>query len=109
MTEVGNLTAMLVTGSNRWRFADPAGSPLEACGTILPVDFSASVAEVEREAAFDAALPQADLGVVSPWMREMPRFTPRRWARAERLKAIAGTFDNRFAHWIEPEEANRRG
>lgn len=109
MAEVGELTAMLVTGGNRWRFADPVGSPLEAVGTILPVDFSEGVAEAEREAAFDEALPRADLVVVSPWLREMPRFTAERWARAERLKAIAGTFDNRFARWIEPEEAKRRG
>lgn len=109
MTEVGDLTAMLVTGGNRWRFADPGGSPLDAVGAILPIDFSPGVPEAERMAAFDAALPQADLIAVSPWLREMPRFTPERWEKAERLKAIAGTFDMRFAHWIEPEEAQRRG
>ena len=109
MTEARDLTVMLVAGGNRWRFADPAGTPLEGCRAILPVDFAETVPEREREAAFDAALPEADLIVVSPWLRDMPVFTPERWARAGRLKAIAGTFDNRFAHWIDVADALRRG
>ena len=47
--------------------------------------------------------------VVSPWLREMPAFTPERWERATKLKAIAGTFDMRFAHWIDPRDAQKRG
>ena len=43
MVQAADLTAMLITGGNRWRFADPAGSPLEAVGTLIHVDFSPAV------------------------------------------------------------------
>lgn len=109
MPTPADLTAILITGGNRWRFADPAGTALEEIGTIIPLDFSAEVPEAERFRAFDAALPRADLIVVAPWLGAMPPFTPERWATAGRLKAIAGTFDMRFAHWIDPAEAQERG
>lgn len=109
MVQAADLTAMLITGGNRWRFADPAGSPLEAVGSVIPVDFSPAASAEDRERAFDEALPQVDIIVVSPWLREMPVFTPERWERAAKLKAIAGTFDMRFAHWIDPLDAKQRG
>ena len=109
MPQAADLTAMLITGGNRWRFADPTGSPLEAVGNIIHVDFSPAVSAADQEAAFDEALPQVDLIVVAPWLREVPAFTPERWDRATKLKAIAGTFDMRFAHWIDPRDAQQRG
>lgn len=109
MSDASGLAVMLVTGGNRWRFADPAGTPLESYRELIRVDWDESLDAATWSAKFDEALPKADLIVVSPWFREMPFFDEARWAKAGRLKAIAGTFDNRFAHWIDVADAQRRG
>jgi phosphoglycerate dehydrogenase-like enzyme len=101
-------TVMLVTAYMK-RFADPAGSPLEAWGDLRQVDWLEGMDDDQRAQVFDAALPDVDAVVVSPWTMSMPPFTPERWAKAPRLKVIAGTFDNRFASWIDIADAARRG
>jgi phosphoglycerate dehydrogenase-like enzyme len=62
-----------------------------------------------RYQLFDDALPGADAVVVAPWTFAMPPFTSERWAKATRLKVIAGTFDNRFGHWLDVADAQRHG
>jgi len=102
-------SVVLATEQNGRRVADPAGSPLDGSATLSRVDWLDPMDDAERTARFDAALPEADAIVVSPWSARIPRFTADRWARAPGLKVIAGTFDNRFGHWIDVEEALRRG
>lgn len=102
-------TVMLVTAPPTKRFTDPVGSPLEACGDLKRVDWLEAMPDDQRFALFDAALPGADAVVVSPWTMAMPPFTAERWAKASRLKVIAGTFDNRFDQWIDIADAVRRG
>lgn len=102
-------TVLLVTAPPMPRYADPVGTPLEASGDLRRVDWPESMADEERFRLFDEALPEADAVVVAPWNSALPPFTPERWARASRLKVIAGTFDNRFAHWIDVADATRRG
>jgi len=46
------------------------------------------------------ALPGADAVVVSPWCQFPLSLTPDVLDRTTRLKVIAGTFDNRFAAWV---------
>jgi phosphoglycerate dehydrogenase-like enzyme len=66
--------------------------------------------EVERVALFDAALAGAEVLQFAPWLfGYLPAFTDDRWARAPRLKVIAGTFDNRFGDWLDVDDAGRRG
>jgi phosphoglycerate dehydrogenase-like enzyme len=91
------------------RFADPAGSPLEACGNLRRVDWLESMDDDERFQLLDAALPGADAMVVGPWTLAMPPFTAERWQKASQLRVIAGTFDNRFGHWLDVADALRRG
>ncbi len=102
-------TVMLVTAPHMKRFADPAGSPLAAGCEVRRVDWLESMDDERRAQLFDEALPGADAIVVSPWTMAMPPFTAERWAKASRLKVIAGTFDNRFAPWIDIGDAARRG
>jgi phosphoglycerate dehydrogenase-like enzyme len=102
-------TVLLVTEPRMKRFADPAGSPLEGCGDLRRVDWLESMDDEERFQLFDAALADADAVVVGPWTMAMPPFTAERWAKASRLKTIAGTFDNRFGHWLDVADAFRRG
>jgi phosphoglycerate dehydrogenase-like enzyme len=102
-------TVMLVTAPHTKRYADPAGSPLEACDDLRRVDWLESMPDAERFAQFDSALPDAEAVVISPWTMAMPPFTHDRWAKASRLKVIAGTFDNRFESWIDIADAARRG
>ncbi len=102
-------SVVLVTEQNGRRFADPSGSPLTGRVRLTHVEWHDAMGEDERAALFDAAIHDADAVVVSPWSARLPRFTADRWARTPRLKVIAGTFDNRFGHWIDVEEALRRG
>lgn len=102
-------TVMLVTAPHMKRFADPAGSPLEALVDLRRVDWLDSMDDERRAQLFDEALPDAAAIVVSPWTMDMPPFTAERWAKASRLKVIAGTFDNRFEPWIDVVDARRRG
>src|SRR3954471_1510245 len=102
-------SVVLVTEPRMGRFAEVAGTPLEAIGDLRRVDWSAGMTEEQRHALFDDALVDADAVVVSPWcIPSMPPFTPERWAGANRLKVIAGTFDNRFGHWLDVGEPLRR-
>ncbi|MBA3416918.1 MAG: hypothetical protein H0U10_16990 [Chloroflexia bacterium] len=100
---------MLVTEERSRLEADPVGSPLEGIADVVRVDWTPAMDEAERAAAFDAALPEAEAIVVSPWCREMPPFDTARWEKAGRLKVIAGTFDNRFGHWLDVGDAGARG
>jgi phosphoglycerate dehydrogenase-like enzyme len=103
-------TVVLVTEPRMKRHAEVDGSPLEAIDHLRRVDWQEGMTEEQRYALFDDALVGADALVVSPWTwANMPRFTLERWARANRLKVIAGTFDNRFGNWLDVREAIRRG
>lgn len=103
-------SVVLVTEPRMGRYAEVAGTPLETIGDLRRVDWQPGMTEEQRHALFDEALGNADAVVVSPWsIPSMPPFTPERWARANRLKVIAGTFDNRFGHWIDVREALQRG
>jgi phosphoglycerate dehydrogenase-like enzyme len=102
-------TVLLVTAPPFPRLADPVGTALAACGDLRRVVWPESMPDEERFRLFDEALPEADAVVVAPWNSTLPPFTPERWAKASRLKVIAGTFDNRFAHWIDVADAARRG
>ena len=64
----------------------------------------------EEEAAFEqflAALKQADAAVIGCWHR--PAMQPEHWRQAENLKVFAGTFDNRFAGWVDFDFLDARG
>ena len=52
-------------------------------------------------------LPKADAVVMGPWHRLTT--TPEDWLRAEKMKVLAGTFDNRFAGWVDLRELISRG
>jgi phosphoglycerate dehydrogenase-like enzyme len=82
------------------RHAAVEGSPLEG---------RTEVHRVEDAREFDAALPEADAVLASPWSFSIPELTADRWSRAEKLRAIAGTFNHRFGGWLDLAEARRRG
>jgi len=83
---------------------------LEGAGTVRRLDLPAMADEAQREAAFDRALPEADALLLAPWGRQgVPLFTAERWEMAGALRAIAGTFDHRFAAWLDVAEAQQRG
>jgi phosphoglycerate dehydrogenase-like enzyme len=109
VSDAREATVMLVTAPHMKRFADPADTPLEGCGELRRVDWLETMDDERRYQLFDEALPDAAAIVVSPWTMSMPPFTAQRWAQAPRLKVIAGTFDNRFEHWIDVADAARRG
>ena len=48
---------------------------------------------------FVAHLKAADAGVIGAWYR--PPMQPEHWEQAEKLKVFSGTFDNRFADWVD--------
>ena len=101
---------VLLTEPRSGRLAGVEGSPLADVQALRRVDWHDDMSDEERAALLDAALPDAAALVVAPWtFRTLPRFTPERWALARRLKVIAGTFDNRFGHWLDVADANRRG
>ena len=99
----------IASESGRNRFSSVHGSPLDGRARTLSVEWTAGMSDGERAAALDAVLTNAEALVVAPWIQRMPRFDDARWQHAPRLKVIAGTFDNRFAHWIDVADAQRRG
>ena len=56
-----------------------------------------------------AELPGADAVVLSPWCQFPLAVTPDVLDSARRLKVIAGTFDNRFAGWVNLADLTSRG
>ncbi|MGH2531117.1 MAG: NAD(P)-dependent oxidoreductase [Thermomicrobiales bacterium] len=103
-------TVVLVTDPRSRRHAYAEGTALAAAGELRRVEWHDAMAEAERFACFDAALPGADAVVVGPWtIAGLPPFTAERWALAPELKVIAGTFDNRFGHWLDVADALHRG
>ena len=98
-------TAMLVVDQHRRGPDYGTGSVLDSFTKVIIVDCSESICDADYETAFDAALPLVDLIVVGAWTRRMPRFDESRYLAAAKLKSIAGTFDNRFGHWIDIDEA----
>ena len=58
----------------------------------------------DREALFRflERVPVADGIVIGPWHR--PATIPQDWQSAERMKVLAGTFDNRFDGWVDLQE-----
>jgi phosphoglycerate dehydrogenase-like enzyme len=100
---------MLVVDRRRGGREYGTNSELDVVETVIWVDCSDDIDDDAYERAFDAALPLVDLIVVGAWIRRMPKFTSQRFASASRLKAIAGTFDNRFGHWIDVNDAARHG
>ncbi len=83
---------------------------LERAGEVRRLDLPALANEAEREAAFDRAIEDTDALLVAPWGRQgVPAFTVERWERTKALAVIAGTFDHRFAGWLDVAEARRRG
>ncbi len=50
-------------------------------------------------APFVEYLKQADAGVIGSWYR--PPMQPEDWQQAQALKVFSGTFDNRFAGWVD--------
>jgi phosphoglycerate dehydrogenase-like enzyme len=103
-------TVVLVTEPRMKRYAEPKGTALAAIDDLRRVDWLDGMDDEQRFALFDAALVDAEAIVVSPWTwATMPSFTPERWAKATRLKVIAGTFDNRFGNWLDIQDALRRG
>jgi phosphoglycerate dehydrogenase-like enzyme len=99
----------IASDSGRNRFSAVQGSPLDGRARTLTVEWTAGMSDDERADALDSALTHADALVVAPWIHRMPRFDDARWQKAPRLKVIAGTFDNRFAHWIDVADAQQRG
>lgn len=82
---------------------------LERHGNVRLLDWSQDLTKAQRHAVFDAALPDTDAVVSGPWSTRMPPFTPERWAKARRLKVIAGTYDNRFSDGLNIADAQERG
>lgn len=100
---------LLATEPHTKRHAAVEGSPLDGVVDVRRIDWTPEMDQIERDALFDAVLPEADAVVVGPWIRQMPVFSPDRWAKASRLKVIAGTFDNRFDGWLDIGDALHRG
>ena len=64
----------------------------------------------EEQAAFEqfiALLKQVDAAVIGCWHR--PAMQPEHWRQAQNLKVFAGTFDNRFAGWVDFDLLDARG
>ena len=56
---------------------------------------------------FSARLKEADAAVIGCW--HQPAMQPEHWHQAENLKVFAGTFDNRFAGWVDFDVLDARG
>ena len=91
------------------RYSDPEGTALAAVGQLKRISSTQRLGDGLLEEAFDAVLPGVDAIVVSPWTKRLPEFSSERWAKASRLRVIAGTFDHRYGDWIDVAEAQRRG
>jgi phosphoglycerate dehydrogenase-like enzyme len=63
--------------------------------------------ETEALKQFSKFLPDADAVLIAPWFR--PSTTPEYWHEATKMKVLAGTFDNRFSHWIDFSDLQSRG
>lgn len=102
---------LVVAGAAAERFFTP--EPLERlaeAGAVRRLDLARIEDDEERTRVFDAAVAEADAVVTAPWGRQgLPAFIPERWERAGSLRVVAGTFDNRFAGWLDVAEAHRRG
>lgn len=64
----------------------------------------------QEEAALDpfvSLLKKADATVIGSWHR--PAMQPEHWHQAENLKVFSGTFDNRFAGWVDFDLLADRG
>ena len=48
---------------------------------------------------FVTLLKDADAAVIGSWHR--PNMQPNHWQQAQNLKVFSGTFDNRFANWVD--------
>ncbi len=79
---------------------------LRAYGSIDLVHRSEGQAE-QALTKFLELLPEADAVVISPWQR--PATTPEHWLPAKKMKVLAGTFDNRFAGWVDFQGLMSRG
>ena len=55
--------------------------------------------EAEALHQFLSMMKASDGAVIGPWYR--PAMQPEHWQQARRLKVFAGTFDNRFANWVD--------
>lgn len=103
------VSVALVTDPRTRRYADVTGSPLDGTATVTRVDWDDAMDNAERAALFDGALGEVEAMVFAPWLfGNLPELTEDRWARASRLKVIAGTFDNRFGEWLDVDAAGRR-
>jgi phosphoglycerate dehydrogenase-like enzyme len=103
------------TGARRYHFGGEryrtlAEETLSPHGTVEVFEFGPEQDVEARAQAFDERLGGIDAVVASAWLSlgEVGTFDAARLARADRLKAIAGTFDYRLA-WIDLDEATGRG
>lgn len=103
------IPVLLATEAPMRAFTTIEGSPLERLADVRRADKGAGDDDGAYAARFDALLPEAEVVLVSPWTWCLPPFTPERWGRAPRLRAIAGTFSNRFTGFLDPAEAAARG
>ena len=88
------------------QFTDEGLDLLRAHGEVDLVTLAPESRE-QGVAEFLALLPTADAAVICPWFH--PPTTPKDWMQAERLKVLAGTFDLRFAGWMDFAAFQRRG
>ena len=79
---------------------------LRSAGQVTVISQEGS-ASTELPAEFREMMPQADAIVVSPWFH--PATLPEEWRLASKMKVLAGTFDNRFAGWLNFEEITSNG
>ncbi len=79
---------------------------LEAQGRVQVVTLEAE-SRAEGIARFGELVRTCDAVVISPWF--IPPTTRETWSQAAGLKVLAGTFDNRFAGWMDFAELDRRG
>lgn len=85
------------TDSHRQRkYTDEGCAFLETQGEVVRQIDQQGKATFTR---FLDRLPVADGIVIGPWHR--PATTPQDWQSAERMKVLAGTFDNRFNGWVD--------
>lgn len=103
-------SVVVLTEPGTRRYTELPGSPLCGHAQVQRLDWTPEADRDGYLGAVDVLLADADALVVSPWSRTcVPPFTAERWGRAPRLKVIAGTFDNRFAGWLEIADAAQRG